>query len=185
MSRESRPPGFDMCFRPEEARRFGPGFRARLPSYVYLGAALLFCLFVGYGHVAPVGSFAFHWVVEAANQRPISSMAFASIALVSGVAAVLRSHLRGVVIGPDGIETLDVQVLGWPKIRHIAWPMIDRFRFDVSPRYVGVDLWNGTQEYFPEVGDLEALTHALVYIAEARAIPYRGGPAFDKARPYR
>lgn len=181
MARDSRPPGFDMSYRPEEPVRFGPSFRARLPSYAYLAVAVLFAAFIGYGHFAPVGSFAYRWVIEAAPHRPFASSTFAWIALTAGAASVLRTHLRGVVVRPDGIETLDLAALGFPKIRRFDWPMIDSFRFDVSDTLIGIDLWNGTREYFPEVGDRDALVRALVYVAEARAIPYRGGPLTDAA----
>jgi hypothetical protein len=174
MSRDSRPPGFDMTYRPEEHRRFGTSLRARLPAYAYATLAAGFATFVAYGHVAPIGSFAWRWVIEAQPHRPFSSVTFALIALVAGSAALLRAYMQGVVLGPDGIETRDLVALGVPKIRRLEWPMIDRFRFDASDRLIGVDLWNGTQEYLPEVGDRAELVRALVYVAQARAIPYAG-----------
>lgn len=174
MSRDSRPPGFDMTYRPEEHRRFGTTLRARLPAYGYASVAAVFASFVAYGHVAPIGSFAWRWVIEAQPHRAFSSATFALIAMVAGVAALTRAHLQGVVLGPDGIESRDLVVLGVPKIRRLEWPMIDRFRFDISTKLICVDLWNGTQEYLPEVGDRDELVRALVYVAQARAIPYAG-----------
>jgi hypothetical protein len=162
-----------MSFRPEEPRRFGPPLRECVPSYVYLGVSLLFVVFVAYGHVAPEGTLAYHYVIEAAHERALRSETFASLVLLSGVASVLRSHMRGVRVLPDGIETTEVLLLGLPRIRRLDWPMIDRFRFS-SVRSVGVDLWNGTREFLPDVGDREAMISALRYIAEARAIPYVG-----------
>ena len=39
MARPSRPPGFDMTYRPTEST-FGPPFAARIPSLLYLAVAL-------------------------------------------------------------------------------------------------------------------------------------------------
>jgi hypothetical protein len=185
LARDSRPPGFDMTYRPEEPRRFGKSARACLVSYAYLGAAVLFAAFVFYGYVAPPGSLASRYVLEA--QRSIPATWFAAVVLSSGVAAVLRAHMCGVMVTPDGIETLELAAFGMPRVRRIHWPMINRFRFDLGARYVGIDLWNGTRELLPAVADREALVRSLAYIAEARAIPYSGGPPadLDFGGPYR
>ena len=183
MARDSRPPGFDMSYRPEEDRRFGPSLRACRLAYLYAALSLGFVGFIAYGHVAPHGSFAWRYVIEASAERGIPPIWFATLALASGAAAVMRAHMRGVFVLPDGIETREVLVLGWPKIRRFDWPMIDRFRFDVSSKLVGVDLWNGTREYFPEVQDRDELVRALAYIAEARAIPYSGDVPGDGFGP--
>lgn len=174
MARDSRPPGYDMAFQPAQPRRFGVSMRACLPAYGYLAACLGFAAFVVHGYSAPAGSTAHHWVVEAGAGRALPATTFALIVVVAGIAGVIQSHLRGVVLRPDGIETLDTAFFGFPKVRHYAWPVIDRLRFDLSPRLVGVDLWNSTRDFLPEVADKQALVDALTEVAEARAIPYRG-----------
>ena len=169
-----------MAYRPERPMRFGPSFQACLPSYGYLAVATLFAAFVAYGYLAPPSSVAHRYVVEAARDRPVPASWFAWVVIASGLAAVLRTHMRGVVVRADGLESLDLHTIGLPTMRRLHWPMIDAFRFDVSTRYVGIDLWNGTREFLPEVGDREKLVRALVFIARARAIPYSGGPTdFD------
>jgi hypothetical protein len=172
-ARDSHPFGFDMAYKPERPRRFGPALRTCLPAYGYLAVALLFVGFIVYGYQAAPGSFAYRYVVKAASERPISSAWFAVIVLVSGLAMVLRTHMRGITIHPEGIETLDLLTLGWPQIRRLEWPMIDRFQFDASQKSVAIDLWDGKREFLPEVSDREELVRALTVVAEARAIPYR------------
>lgn len=171
MARDSRPPGFDMSFRPERPRRFGVPLRELLPSYGYLAITLLFAAFVAYGHVAPDGSFARYHVLAASQGGGPRAATFAFVVLASGLAAVLRVRLRGVKVHAEGIELVDALPMGVPRVRSLAWPMIDRFRFE-GGRPVGVDLWNGTREYLPVVDEQQALVDTLVYIAEARAIPY-------------
>lgn len=175
MSRDSRPPGFDMTFRPEESRRFGPERKTCVPSYVYLGLSFGFVFFVAYGYVSAPGSFAHRYVIEASGQRMISAATFATIILASGLGAVLRAHMRGVVVHPDGIETLDILALGWPKIERYGWAQIDKLHFDAGKDLISVDLWNGQTTVLPRVADRSDLVQALAYVAEARAIPYTGG----------
>jgi hypothetical protein len=167
-----------MSFRPTEPRRFGPAWRACSLAYAYLGVTLVFTAFVAWGYAAAPGSFAWRWVVEAASQRPLPTPYFAMLVLSSGLAAVMRAHMRGVVVHPDGIETLEIVALGWPKIRRIDWAMIDRFRFDLRG-HIALELWDGQSAFLPLVGSPDELVRELQYIAEARAIPYSGAPEFD------
>lgn len=176
MSRESRPPGFDMTFRPEESRRFGPEQRSCLPAYLFLLAAFGFVLFVSYGYIAEPGSLAHHYVIEAAGNRSVSAGTFATIILAAGIGSVIRTHMRGVVVHPDGIETLDLS-LGWPKVERWGWAQIDKFHFDAGKDRISVDLWNGQTSLLPRVADREHLVEALAFVAEARAIPYTGDVA--------
>jgi hypothetical protein len=175
MPRESRPPGFDMSFRPEESRRFGPERRSCWPAYLFLIGALGFLLFVAYGYVAEPGTFAHRYVIEAAGRRSLSAGTFATIILAAGIGSVIRTHMRGVVLHPDGIETLDLLVLGWPKIERYGWAQIDKFHFDAGAELISVDLWNGQTSVLPRVADRRNLVEALAFVAEARAIPYTGG----------
>lgn len=174
MARDSRPPGYDMAYQPERPRRFGRSLRACLPAYGYLVACLGFAAFVAHGHAAPPGTSAHYWVIEAGAGRALPAAAFALVVVLAGVAGVVQAHLCGVTVRPDGIETLDTALFGFPRVRHYPWPVIDRLRFDLSPRLVGIDLWNRTRDFLPEVEDKQALVEALTEVAEARAIPYRG-----------
>lgn len=174
MARDSRPPGYDMAYQPARPRRFGRSLRACLPAYGYLAACLAFAAFVLHGHTASPGSTAHTWVVEASAGRALSAATFALVVVLAGVAGVVQAHLCGVRVRPDGIETLDTVLFGLPRVRVYPWPVIDRLRFDLSPRLVGVELWDRTRDFLPEVEDKQALVDALTEVAEARAIPYRG-----------
>src|SRR5689334_10361502 len=101
MARDSRPPGFDMTYRPEGAVSFGPPLKDRLPSLGYFLFAVLVSIFVVYGENAPSGSRAFQYVVEGDRSRIIPSSVCAIILFTSALAAVLRSQMRGVVVHPD------------------------------------------------------------------------------------
>ncbi len=177
MARDSRPPGFDMSYRPLHAQRFGPSARACAWAYAYCALAVGVVALVFAGFHAPRGSWLFHLIVDHANPAiPLQWFVLAVVA--SGLAAVFQAHMRGIVIHPDGIETFEFAAFGLPKVRRFDWPVIDRFRFDVKSA-IGLDLWDGTHALLPEVEDREALTRALVYVAMARAIPFSGDPGVE------
>lgn len=177
MARDSRPPGFDMSYRPLHAQRFGPSVRACFWSYLYcaLAVGLVGLVFAGYS--APPGSRLFHLIVDHANPS-VPLQWFAVAVLASGIASVFQAHMRGVVLHPDGIETFEFAAFGLPKIRRFDWPVIDRFRFERKTS-VGIDLWDGSHALLPEVEDRDAMIRALAYVAMARAIPYTGDPGVE------
>lgn len=177
MSRDSRPPGFDMTFRPEEARRFGPPTRSCLPAYGFFAICLVFVGFVTFGYASAPGTFAHRYVVEAGAERLMPASWFALLVFGAGLAGVLRTHMRGVVVHPDGIETLELLLLGMPRVRRYEWAMIDRFRFEDGR--VLVDLWNGTVALLPIVAERDELSRELAYVAAARAIPAVGAPLIE------
>jgi len=172
MARASRPPGFDMAYRPQESV-FGPPLAARIPSVVYL----LFAFGVGglvlLGEASSAGTWLFHYVVEQDVRRVMSIRTFAVILLVSSLASVFRAGMRGVRIYPDGVEARDVTNLV-PKLRRYRWPQIERIVLD-GPTRIAFDLWDGSRAYLPVVSDRDALAAALEHIAAARAIPVKGG----------
>jgi len=55
MARPSRPPGFDMTYRPVETR-FGPPLRVKIPSFVYVAIAVFAVMIVS-------------WVVKKVRRR--------------------------------------------------------------------------------------------------------------------
>jgi hypothetical protein len=174
MSRISRPLGFDMTYpRQTDVRRFGPSWRSCAFAYAYCALALVFVGLVLYGHVAPGDSALHGYVVAAAERQPWPASYFALLVSASGVAAVVRAHLRGVVILPDGIETLESGVIGVPRVRRIGWAMIHALRLGEGKgkKAIGVDLWNGDFELLPEVADPAELAAALRRVAELRSIP--------------
>lgn len=174
---------FDMTYHPTEVRRFGPSLRSCVFAYAYCALALVFVAVVLYGRLAPDDSVVRAYVLEAAGRQPWPSSYFALLVSISGVAAVVRTHLRGVVILPDGIETLESGAIGVPRVRRIGWAMIHALRLGEgkSKKAIGVDLWNGNFELLPEVADPAELAAALRRVAEMRSIPlsvaHSGGAA--------
>jgi len=172
MARQSRPPGFDMTYRPQESV-FGPPFVARMPSLAYLLAALGVLGLVFLGERAEAGTWLFHYVVEEDVRRVMGIRTFAAVLLVSALASVLRASMRGVRIYADGVEARDVLNFIVPKLRRYRWPQIERIILDASP--IAFDLWDGSRAYLPHVSDRATLAATLEHIAAARAIPVRGG----------
>jgi hypothetical protein len=173
MTRISRPPGFDMTYRPRASVSFGPPIGVRLPSLVYLAVAIALVAFVTAGSFAASGTWIFRYVVEADENRWLGSRTLAGLVLLSAVASVLRARMRGVVVHPDGVETRDLLTMGWPRVRRFAWPQIDKIVLDAGPD-IAIDLWDGRRELLPRVGDQEKLALLLERVAMARAIPMSG-----------
>src|SRR5262249_43338663 len=112
MARQSRPPGFDMTYRPESSVAFGPPFRERLPTLGFLLFAIVVGTLIVYGQMAPSNSRLFQYVVVGDRHRIISSSVCGIILFGSAVAAVLREQMRGVIVHPDGIEMRELLPLG-------------------------------------------------------------------------
>jgi len=180
MARPSRPPGFDMTYRPERRVAFGPPLRQRLPSFAYLAFALAVCALIIYGQNAPSSSALFHFVVEGDRGRVIPSGVAATILFTSAIAAVLREQLRGVVLHPDGIDVRELLSLGWPRVRRFHWSQIDRLSVPPAQgtapvKTIRLDLWDGSRTWLPDVARASELGILLERVALARAIPIEGG----------
>src|SRR5688572_12063506 len=104
MARQSRPPGFDMTYRPAGSVAFGPPIRERLATIFYLVFAFSLCALILYGQNASSNSTLFRYVVEGDRGRIIPSTVCAILLFVSAVAALAREQMRGVIVHPDGIE---------------------------------------------------------------------------------
>jgi hypothetical protein len=175
MARVSRPPGFDMTYRPLESQMFGPPMRARLPSFIYLALAVTLLALVVIGSNAASGSLLFRYVVELDSQRILGARPLAAIVLASAVAAVLRTRMRGVIVHPEGLEARDTLGVGWPRVRRYAWPQIDKIVLDAGQQTIAIDLWDGRREWLPAVQERDQLAATLEQVAVARAIPITGG----------
>jgi hypothetical protein len=191
MSRVSRPPGFDMTYRPKKAT-FGPPFLKRLPATLYFAAACV----VGIGvlaapHLSP-DSWLYRFVVVADYGRMVTANSFAILLFVSSTAAIMRQQLSGVVIHADGIESREVVSLGIPRIKRYAWAQIDRVRIPPATRAIhkqpadqtrsagkftkiSLDLWDGTKAILPDVQKTAEMSVTIERVALARAIPIEGG----------
>lgn len=176
VARPSRPPGFDMTYRPPP-ERFGPPWSAWLPSLAYLGVAVVVGLLVLWAERSSTTSALFVYLIEADARRVLGSRALSAVLLVSAVSAVLRTSLRGVRLRGDGLEVYDV-VVGWPRVRRFHWAQIDCIVLD-QPTRIALDLWDGTRAWLPPVMDRAALSRALEKVGYMRAIPVRGGLGLD------
>jgi hypothetical protein len=175
MARISRPPGFDMTYRPLETQTFGPPMKSRLPSFIYLALAVALVAVVIVGSNAATGSLLFRYVVELDAQRILGARPLSAIVLASAVAAVIRTRMRGVIVHPEGLEARDTLSVGWPRVRRFTWPQIDKIVLDAGSQTIAIDLWDGRREWLPAVEERDQLAAALEQVAVARAIPISGG----------
>jgi hypothetical protein len=174
MSRNSRPPGFDMTYKPLTSVTFGAPLSTRVPSLVYLAMATAVVLFVVMGSLSSNDSWAFRYITQ---ERILSARTLAAILLASAVASVVRARMRGVIVHPEGLEARDILGVGWPRVRRFAWPQIDKIVLDAG-KSIALDLWDGRREFLPAVGDRDQLAAVLEQVAVARAIPISGGTGF-------
>ena len=177
MARASRPPGFDMTYRPTETS-FGPPWLIRLPSLLYalLAASVVVVVLIAEG--SSPSSWLYLNVVQRGVRGFMSARAFAGCLVVGAIASLLRSNMRGVRVRPDGVEYRDMVSLGIPRIRRFKWAQIDRVILDAPS--VALDLWDGTRAFLPDVSDRLSLSATLEKVAHARAIPVRGGSGLDE-----
>lgn len=186
MARASRPPGFDMTYRPTKATFLLP-WRVRLPATVYFAAASILGAAVLVAHFLPPATWLYRVVVEADRYRMLTAPAFAALVFSSALAAVLRQQLTGVIVRPDGIETREVIAFGLPRIRRLTWMQIDKIAIPYQApetrtaaykapfRKIRLDLWNGSHEFLPDVAQFSELSVIIERVALARAIPIEGG----------
>src|SRR3954470_12195946 len=177
VSRASRPPGFDMTYRPREAVYTVPWLE-RVPSLVYLAAALVVVVLVLVGEHSDPSSWLFNYVVVQDHVRLISSRTFAVVLTLGAIASVLRGNMRGVRIFADGVEAREITQLFFPRVRRYRWPQMALIVLD--QRHVAVELWDGQRAVLPAVGDREGLAAELERVAAARDIPVQGGRGLDE-----
>ena len=177
LARISRPPGFDMTYRPA-TRVFQAPWRIRVPSIVYLGVTLVVAGVVFVAEHSPSNSVLYVQVVERGSRHIISARTFAILLLVSSVASVLRANMRGVRVRGDGIEYRDVVSLLLPKLRRFRWAQMDRITL-MKTGLITIDLWDGHRAILPQVQEGDLLQRTLEHVAVARAIPIEGGIGLD------
>jgi len=177
LARPSRPPGFDMTYRPT-ARVFLPPWRSRLPSLLYLGLTLVVAGIVFVAEHSPTNSVLYVQLIEKGSRRLITPRTFALLLLFSSISSVLRTNMRGVRLRGDGIEYRDLVSLVIPKLRRLRWAQMNRISLSKTGLYT-IDLWDGTRVYMPRVQDSDLLAKTLEHVALARAIPLEGGTGLD------
>lgn len=166
-----------MTYRPQGRESFGPPLRTWILPLVYLALALAFAGVVVAANLQTSGNWLFRYVVEGDQHRILGARTLALLVVLGGIAAMLRTAMRGVVIHPDGVEFRDVVGFAWPKVRNLSWAEIDEVVFQTSG--VGIRTWEGSQLWLPSVLDHRGLQRALERVAVARGIPMRG----DGLRP--
>lgn len=159
---------FEMAYSPPEKGDrvvFGPPISQRIPSFVYLGFALLVTLAVLLAYQNANGRL-YVWIVEGDRGRPVGSVPLAGLILLSAVGTLIRAGLRGVVVTADGVEARYLLALGVPRIKRWSWAQIDRLVVDDDD--VLLELWDGTYERLPKVREQRKLAGMLEAIAIAR-----------------
>ncbi len=163
---------FEMSYSPPGAgarTKFGPPTRARLPSAIYLAAALVLGAVAFYAYMlAPSSSRLFGWFVEGDRGRPIPANVRAAVVVVSALATVLRTHMRGVLITEEWIEARYLLAFGIPKAKRWGWPQ--GLRIVVDETRVAFELWDGSFERLPEVAMGRELVQLVLHEAERRKI---------------
>lgn len=157
---------FEMTYEPPSAGerlKFGPPLKTRIPSALYLAAAIVFGIVTAYAYNAPTQSKLFVWAVEGDRIRPLSVSVIAVILLVSSAATVLRTHMRGVIVTDDWIEARYLLPLGIPRARRWGWPEVTRIVLDESR--AGFEFYNGTFERLPAVADGQGLVQVILHHA--------------------
>ncbi len=199
MARVSRPPGFDMTYKPARRASFGPPLGIRIPSYASLGITSLLAIAAWWAPSTSPGSFLHTHVVEGDRTRLVPALVIALVLCGSALAAVLRTEMRGVIVTPEGVVVRDLLPGGLPRVRRYAWSQIDRVRIPRfasdgrleglipgAPKKIRFDLWDGTQAFVPDVARPKDLSVILERVALARAIPIEGGTGLldDLANPF-
>lgn len=166
-----------MTYRPRESVYSIPWLE-RVPSLVYLAAAVLIVVLVLVGEHSAPGSWLFNYVVVQDRSRLLGSRAFAAVITVGAIASVLRGNMRGVRIFGDGVEAREITQLFVPRVRRYRWPQMALIVLDQP--HVAVELWDGQRALLPAVEDRDGLVATLERVAAARDIPVQGGRGLDE-----
>jgi hypothetical protein len=165
---------FAMAYPAEVGQRFnfGPPLLTRIPSYVYVAFSLVLVGLVIAAHNGSHNSRLYIWIVEGDAGRPLSAGILSYIVFASAIATVIRTHMRGVIVGPDGIETRSILAFGIPRIKRLAWAQVDRVVIDTKKTRGGImlELWDNTYERLPAVEESTKLAGVLETVAIARKI---------------
>jgi hypothetical protein len=157
---------FEMSYEPPgpgERKKFGPPMRARIPSAIYLAAAVVFGCVTALAYNSPPNSALFSWAVDGDRIRPISVSVIAVVVLVSALATVIRTQMRGVIVTDDWIEARSLLPLGIPRARRWGWPQVTRIVVDGDR--TGLQFYDGAFERLPEVADGRALAQVMMHHA--------------------
>ncbi len=164
-----------MTYRPRE-EVYGPPFVQRLPALLYTVLAAAVVVLVVAVERGPRDTWLYEYMFM--REHLIDTRTVTVMIVVSAVASFLRAGMRGVRIRRDAVEFRDVVSSIWPRVKRYRWAQIDCINLEASGS-VGLELWDGSYQFLPRVGDPAGLAAALERIALARAIPLRGGAGLD------
>jgi hypothetical protein len=152
---------FEMAFDPSPGDRFvfGPPLWQRLPSLLFVAFAGFLAAGAIVAHNGPSNTALYRFMV-AENRTPL-----VIVIVFAAIATFIRSGLRGVVVTREGVETRTLS-LGFPRVRKWRWAQIDRVVLDQKD--VLFELWNGSYERLPRVGDAEKMVDLLERVAIGR-----------------
>ncbi len=161
---------FEMAYSPVEADRFrfGPPFRQRIPSLLFLALAVTMLVMVLYGESAGSSTRLSSWLAQQDRGRPIGSLGLSIVIVLSALGTVARAQMRGLVVRADGVEARYLLALGIPRIRRWTWAQVERIVVD--DRSVMFELWHGEYERLPSVADHAGLCDLLERIAAGRKL---------------
>lgn len=164
-----------MTYRPRE-EVYGPPFLQRLPSIFYMVIAVVVAATVVVVERGSHDTWLYEYMFM--RQHIIETRTAAVVILVSAIASLIRAGMRGVRIRSDAVEFRDVVSSIWPRVKRYRWAQIDRINVEPSGA-IGLELWDGSYQFLPQVSDPAGLASALERVATARAIPLRGGRGLD------
>jgi hypothetical protein len=162
---------FEMSYAPPNGGRavkFGPPLLTRIPSAIYCLLTLALGTFVLWAYMHPSASKYTIWVVEGDRERPLGAQVLTVIVVVSGIATVLRTHMRGVVVSEDWIEARYLLPMGIPRAHRWGWPQVTRLVVDGAR--IGLEFYDGTFERLPPVADERALADLMMHYAQKKKI---------------
>ena len=117
---------------------------------------------------ASSNSILFVWVVEKDRGRPLSANVLTIIVVISALATVLRTHMRGVVLSDDWVEARYLLAFGIPRSRRWAWSQVLRVVLDGTR--VAFELWDGSFERLPEVARAREFVDVVLQHAQRKRI---------------
>ena len=162
---------FEMAYQldPNQERYpFGPTLLARLPAMLWFAFTVAVAGTVVLAHHSSSNSTLYIWVVERDANRVLPSSVLAFLVLASGIATLVRTHMRGVIVQKSGIEARYLLAAGLPRVRQWAWAQVHRFVMDESDGGVVLELWTGQYEKLPPV----ARPFELAGLLERKAAQY-------------
>jgi hypothetical protein len=162
---------FEMAYSPDkddERLTFGPPIWTKIPSYVFGALCLALVIVVVTTYFGPSNSRLYVWIVEGDKGRPIPSAALAFIVFLSGIATVVRAHMRGVVITKEGIEARYLLPMGVPRVKRWQWAQVHRMVMD--GRGVMLELWDSSYERLPTVAEGSKLAGVLTHAGNKHGI---------------